>query len=103
MDIDYSKREIDAIINGVTIRFSEHLTEQDKVLVRIEAQTTKTNGSVASLQKWKERSMGALTIVIVVVIPILAWSLIQLAGINDKVRLGVRDELSNYNIVIKND
>lgn len=41
-DKNYSKRELDTAFASIT----EHLKKQDDILVRIETQTTKTNGRV---------------------------------------------------------
>lgn len=40
----YTVREVDQMINGLTTRLDNRLNDQDKVLSRIEIQTTKTNG-----------------------------------------------------------
>jgi hypothetical protein len=46
-------------------------------LQRIEEQTKKTNGSVASLKIWRAYLTGATAVVLLVILPILAWSLVQ--------------------------
>ena len=40
-------------------------------LVRIEMQTTKTNGTVRNLQQWKSFMMGGLAVIGVVLLPII--------------------------------
>ena len=40
-------------------------------LARIEVQTTKTNGTVRSLQQWKSFMMGGLAVIGVVLLPII--------------------------------
>lgn len=87
---DYTNREIDTIINGLSVRLDDRLTEQDKTLARIETQTIKTNGSVASIQKWRERSMGGVIVAGILIIPILGWALTQLVGIDTKIQNDIR-------------
>lgn len=40
-------------------------------LVRIEAQTTKTNGTVRDLQRWKSYIMGGLSVICIVLLPLI--------------------------------
>ena len=44
---DYSNREIDRMFH-----------ELKEIMLRVEAQTIKTNGRVTSLERWKEGAMG---------------------------------------------
>lgn len=57
---EYSKREIDTFMDEITA-----------TLGRIETQTTKTNGSVRSLQVWRGFITGGLAILAIIVIPLL--------------------------------
>lgn len=43
--------------------------DQAKILI----QTTKTNGTVLDLMKWKERATGGFIIINIIVIPIIIW------------------------------
>lgn len=63
----YSKREQDEKFNDIR-----------SALERIEMQTTKTNGSVAKLKVWQERSIGGMTVFVLIIVPILSWSLLQI-------------------------
>jgi len=45
---------------------------------RILIQTTKTNGTVLDLLKWKERATGGFIIINVVIIPVLIWLVCEL-------------------------
>lgn len=65
---------------------------------RIEAQTTKTNGRVNSLEKWRYISMGGISVLTTIVVPILAWALWILVNIQTQVHTAVDDALSAYNI-----
>jgi hypothetical protein len=60
---------------GVMDLIEEKFIDISEALIRIEKQTTKTNGTVADLQEWKSISKGALTIVSVVVVPVLLYLL----------------------------
>ena len=40
-------------------------------LVRIEAQTIKTNGTVRDLQRWKSYIMGGLSVICIVLLPLI--------------------------------
>lgn len=71
-------------------------------LQNIELQTTKTNGSIADINKWRERMNGGAVVAGVfmttVVVPILAWSLYTLINIDKSVHSAVNEALSAYNI-----
>ena len=67
-------------------------------LKRIEDQTTKTNGRVNALEKWKYISMGATSILSIIVVPILSWALWVLVNIQGQVHSAVDDALSAYTI-----
>ena len=89
---DYSKREVDAFIknmNASTESLKNYIDEKIDVfesntstaLEEIRKQTTKTNGSVANLSKFKEQAVGSLKtlgIVGVVFLALLSWALYQI-------------------------
>jgi hypothetical protein len=88
-DVPYSNREIDSIVKTLSEKISESrddlarqlavYAEQDKqahmevgkVMFRVEAQTTKTNGRVSSLENWRWLITGGLGVLITLVLPIL--------------------------------
>lgn len=73
-----------------------------KDVSKILEQTTKTNGSVADINRWRERLNGALSasgvFMALVVLPILAWSLYVLSNLPNTVHSAVDDALSVYTI-----
>lgn len=74
-------------------------------LQRIELQTTKTNGSVADLNRWRERMNGGATVAGIfmtfIVIPILAWAIFVLVHINTTINDSIQQALQAYDLVIK--
>lgn len=68
-------------------------------------QTTKTNGSVAEINRWRERINGGAIVagifMTVVVVPILAWSLYVLVNINQTINSSIIQVLSAYDIQVK--
>lgn len=89
---NYSNREIDEMKNDIFL-----------ALGRIETQTIKTNGSVAEIKAWKERTKGAMwasgLFISIIVIPILSWSIYTLVNIAGKIN-SLETTLQSYNIEI---
>ncbi len=73
-ETQYSNRELEAKFDDV----HEKLDWQNKQLDRILEQVTKTNGRVTSLENKGSYYDGAIKILNVIVVPILAWALYQL-------------------------
>lgn len=71
-------------------------------LQRIEFQTIKTNGSVADINRWRERMNGGAAVAGVfmtfIVIPILAWAIFVLVHITDTIHNSVQEALQAYDI-----
>lgn len=72
----------------------EQITEKD--LPEINSRVMATNGSVAEVKAWKERATGGMYVVLIVVIPLLAWGLYQISQIGDKIRA----EFSRYDVTV---
>lgn len=87
---EYSNREIDVKFEGV----------HDK-LDLILSQTTKTNGKVADIQKWRERWNGASYVLMTLVIPIIAWVLWSIVNLPSTIKNTIDSTLSTYNITLK--
>lgn len=63
MDQPYSKRELDHFFQEL----NTHLNHQDEALIRIEAQTMKTNGRVTKLEQWRSVliwGFGTITVLV---------------------------------------
>lgn len=94
MDAPYSNREI-----------REKWHDTANTLQEIKNQTTKTNGSVADINKWRERINGMAIasgiFMSLIVVPILAWSLYILVNINQTVHSSIDQALQAYNIQVK--
>lgn len=70
MNENYSNRELDRMFEEIKVK----LSDQDRVLARIEEQTRKTNGSVSMLKAWRTGLSMCLGLVIFVIIPLLIYS-----------------------------
>lgn len=71
---DFTNREINAMF--------QELKDQ---ATRIEVQTTQTNGRVTALEHWKFISMGAVSVLVLLVIPLLSWALYTLSNIDTRI------------------
>ena len=61
-DDEYSTREVNAMF-----------TEIRASMTRIETQTIKTNGRVASLERWQSFMQGGLAILAILVVPLVIY------------------------------
>lgn len=89
----YSNRELDHM-------FKDMHEKLDLILV----QTTNHNGRMKRFEKWQAYLNGAFAVIVGLVVPILGWVLYQVVSfgnIDDKIRLGIREELSTYEINLK--
>lgn len=57
----------------------EMFSDVKESLSEIKKQTTLTNGKVADLKLWKGIFSGAIAVILVVVLPLMAWVLVQVA------------------------
>jgi hypothetical protein len=60
-------------INGLEKLIDERFADNTKEHQGLIAQTTKTNGSVTTLQRWMATSKGAIAILSAFVVPILLY------------------------------
>ena len=58
-------------LEGITKLINEKFIENEKSHNTILAQTTKTNGRVTCLEDWKNRMIGALVIMNILVLPLV--------------------------------
>lgn len=75
---NYSKREIDALIQKVATKIDDYAaTDQlahkstSDALGRIEAQTNKTNGRTSRLERWQSYVIGFCACVTILLLPVL--------------------------------
>ena len=59
---DYTNGELGLLIEAMKEAQDKAHANFDKTLVRIETQTTKTNGRVGKLENWRNYIVGALAI-----------------------------------------
>lgn len=80
----------------------EMFADVKKDLTDIKEQTKKTNGSVADINKWRERVNGGSIVagifMTVIVIPILGWALFVLVNLPTTVHQAVDDALQASNV-----
>lgn len=93
-DIPYTNREL---------REKWHDISND--LQNIIVQTTKTNGSVAELNRWRERINGGAIVTGVfmslIVMPILVFAIITLVNLPESIDEAVDKALSAYEVKIE--
>lgn len=98
----YHNREIQEMFKAADDRAdSFHDKLMDK-LDGIEFQTTKTNGSIADINRWRERVNGMAiasgVFMTIVVMPVLAWAIFVLVNIQEQIHQAVDDALQAYDI-----
>lgn len=87
----YTKREHDLIFNDIR-----------ESLLRIETQTTTTNGKVANITAWREQVAGGSKVAGIILIPMLIWGFMVLRDMPGDIQDAIKKELTNkYNIEIK--
>ena len=69
-------------------------------LDRIETQTNRTNGRVSNLEIWRGGIVGGISVLVVIVVPLLAWALYTLSNIQDGTQRAVDAALSAYEIKV---
>ena len=75
-DRDYSKREIDIQFEALKQHLNDVIKPVCEKTDRILEQTTKTNGRVSALERWRSYLAGAIAILSSIVLPVV-WILIK--------------------------
>ncbi len=70
-------KELHTELCGLKDLMDERLRSVAETLMRIETQTTKTNGRVRSLEVWKGFMIGGMSILSILVIPIVLIAIQQ--------------------------
>lgn len=96
---DYSNREIDAMFTALQNSLDRI---ENKILPEIIGHVKTTNGKVASIQRFKERTIGGVIVISIVVLPLLSWGLYQIANLDERIRTGISIELEKYEVRITN-
>lgn len=97
----YTNRQIERMLESQTEDLKEHL---DIRLEPIAVQVKKTNGRVNWIEKMVYLAIGAL----IILAPLMTWSLMQLVNLKDSLKnevhtetqQAVQDALSHYNVQI---
>lgn len=81
----------------------EHIKGIDDKIGEILDQTKRTNGNVMSLKMWRSLTVGGMTIISIIVLPLLIWifqtSITMLTGKIDKVDASVEKHITNTTII----
>ncbi len=93
-ELPYSKRELDQKFLFIEEKMDDLLDMSG----RIENQTTKHNGRMTSMEAWRNFITGGMSVLVMIVLPLLAWALWVLVNIQGQVHQAVDDALSAYDI-----
>ena len=74
-DLPYTNRELD-----------HHFKDVKETLGRIEAQTTRTNGRVGKLEDWRSYTAGAVAVIVLIGLPVLAFIATQVIKLSQVIR-----------------
>lgn len=86
---------------GYSNRELDHIFEDIKgSLKRIEDQTTKHNGRMTKMEEWRNYIAGAISVILIVVVPILGWGLYILVTLDTRIHIGISQALSTYDIKV---
>lgn len=95
---DFTNREIQEMFKDVDGRFDR----QDVQLGKILDQTKATNGSVADINRWRERANGAFwaagVFMATVILPIIGFVMYSIIHLDDSIQSAVDHSLSAYDI-----
>ena len=92
----YNNRELDTRFVSVEDKMDLHFEEVNSILVRIESQTVKTNGRVTNLEFWRWLITGGLMVFTIVILPAVAWLILQIVNLNLTIQMAVQTALIPY-------
>lgn len=67
----HTNDELTIMLDNLDRKTDEKFSDMKETLDRIEQQTTKTNGRVTDLEKWKWTVVGAVSILTALVLPLI--------------------------------
>jgi hypothetical protein len=73
-DLPYTNRELDRMFTTLDDKNLERHKDVMKELGEIKTQTIRTNGRVSRLENWRNWSVGAVTVVVLLVIPLVVYA-----------------------------
>ena len=80
-------------MNNAMANLDNKLDEHAEVHEQILAQTTATNGKVASIQKWRERMNGAVLVIVFLLptlIGLMSWMAYEITNFDDYVQQALK-------------
>lgn len=101
-DMPYTNRELREKWHDIANSLSTISTEMTNGFDEVKAKQNLTNGSVADVNKWRERINGGAIVagffMSVVVLPILCWAIYVLINIQETIHRSVDEALQAYNV-----
>ena len=79
-DTPFSNREIREMVKDTSL-----------AIARVEEQTKEHNHRMTKMEEWKAYSLGAMSVITLIILPILGWALWALVNIQDTVDASVKD------------
>lgn len=100
-ELPYTPREIREKWHDMNNSIQDVSNDIQSVLSQVKL----TNGSIAEINRWRERINGGAIVsgvfMTVIVVPILAWAIFVLVNIQESIHKSIQDALSAYDLTIK--
>lgn len=100
-DSPYSNREIDFKIQVMLEKVTEVKQDLMIPILRIETQTTKTNGRVMSLEGWRTWILGGAAVFVPIFIVVSGWLILQTLNTPNVVEGAVSKVFQDYDQALK--